>query len=413
MIVIQVISYKIAAMYLEKILYKREVVSLLGIYLDNAATSFPKPDVVMEKMMEYMKNNGATSGRGAYKNAIEADRLVYNCRKMICKVFNGNEPAKVIFTSNVTEALNLVINGFLIEGAHVITSSLEHNAVWRALKTLERDRSIEISTVKCTSEGVTNYDDVEKLIKPNTKLIIFTYASNVLGTIQPIKQIGEIAKKHSIKFLVDSAQTAGAYPIDVKKDNIDILAFTGHKSLLGPTGTGGLLINCDITMKPLKSGGTGGDSKYPYQPDYYPNKYEAGTPNVVGIIGLGEALNYIYSIGIENIRKKEKELIEYAIKRLSIVEEIEIYGPKKPDKIIGVIAFNLKNITPEEISYQLDVQYDIMVRAGLHCAPMAHTIMGTQDIGAVRIGIGYFNKKEQIDILVEALIEIQNEYKHK
>lgn len=386
---------------------------ILGIYLDNAATSFPKPDVVMEKMMEYMKNIGATSGRGAYKSAIESDRLIYNCRKMICKIFNGSDLSKVIFTSNITEALNVVINGFLKEGDHVITSSLEHNAVWRPLKTLERDRGIEISTVYCTYEGITNYNDVEKLIKPNTKLIIFTHASNVLGTIQPIREIGQIAKKHKVKFLVDSAQTAGAYPIDVKKDNIDILAFTGHKSLLGPTGTGGLLVNCDITMNPLKSGGTGGDSKYPYQPDYFPNRYEAGTPNVVGIVGLGEALNFIYSVGIENIRKKEEAIIEYAIEKLKNVKEIEIYGPKKAEKIVGVISFNIKNIKAEEISYELDRQYDIMVRTGIHCAPTAHKIMGTEDIGAVRIGIGYFSEKGHIDILVKALNKIQNDYKLK
>lgn len=386
---------------------------ILGIYLDNAATSFPKPDVVIKKMMEYMQNIGATSGRGAYKSAIESDRLIYNCRKMICKVFNGSDPAKVIFTSNVTEGLNIVINGFLEEGDHVIVSSLEHNAVWRPLKTLERDRSIEISMVDCTSEGITDYNDVEKLIKSNTKLIVFTHASNVLGSIQPIREIGEIAKKHKVKFLVDSAQTAGAYPIDVKKDNIDILGFTGHKSLLGPTGTGGLLINCDITMNPLKSGGTGGDSKYPYQPDYFPNRYEAGTPNVAGIVGLGEALNLIYSVGIENIRKKEEAIIEYAIERLSSVEGIEIYGPKKSDKIVGVISFNIKNIEGEEISYKLDSQYDIMVRTGLHCAPTAHKIIGTGNTGAVRIGIGYFNEKNHIDILVEALNKIQSNYKCK
>lgn len=386
---------------------------ILGIYLDNAATSFPKPDAVMKKMMEYMKNIGATSGRGAYKSAIESDRLIYNCRKMICKIFNGSDPSKVIFTSNITEALNVVINGFLKEGDHVITSSLEHNSVWRPLKTLERDRGIEISTVHCTSEGITDYNDVEKLIKPSTKLIIFTHASNVLGAIQPIREIGQIAKKHKVKFLVDSAQTAGSYPIDVKKDNIDILAFTGHKSLLGPTGTGGLLVNCDIAMNPLKSGGTGGDSKYPYQPDYFPNRYEAGTPNVVGIVGLGEALNFIYSVGIENIRKKEEAIIEYAIEKLKNVKEIEIYGPKKAEKIVGVISFNIKNIKAEEISYELDRQYDIMVRTGIHCAPTAHKIMGTEDIGAVRIGIGYFSEKDHIDILVKALNKIQNDYKLK
>ncbi|WP_123054211.1 aminotransferase class V-fold PLP-dependent enzyme [Clostridium sp. JN-1] len=383
----------------------------MGIYLDNAATSYPKPDAVIQKMMSYMKDIGATAGRGAYKTAIEADRLLYNARSMVCKLFNGKDPAKVIFTSNITDALNMVINGFLKEGDHVITSSVEHNAVWRPLKTLERDRNIEISTVPCTHDGITKASDVEKLIKPNTKLIVFVHASNVLGTIQPIREIGEIAKRHNIVFLVDAAQTAGAYPIDVVKDNIGILAFTGHKSLLGPTGTGGFLMNCDANIIPSKSGGTGGDSSYPYQPDYFPNKYEAGTPNVVGIVGLGEALNFIYSKGIENIRKKEESLIKYAIQKISEVDGIEIYGPRDYKKIVGVISFNLSDIPAEEIAFELDRKYDIMVRVGIHCAPTAHKLMGTQEKGAVRIGIGYFNKKEDIDKIVEALKDISSCYK--
>ncbi|AYD39911.1 aminotransferase class V-fold PLP-dependent enzyme [Clostridium fermenticellae] len=381
----------------------------MGIYLDNAATSYPKPDAVIQKMMQYMKEIGATAGRGAYKTAIEADRLVFNTRKMVCKLFNGNDPSKVIFTYNITEALNMVINGFLKEGAHVITSSLEHNSVWRPLKTLERDRNIEISKVPCTKEGITKASDIEKLIKPNTKLIVFTYASNVIGTIQPIKEIGIIAKKHNILFLVDSAQTAGSYPIDVVKDNIDILAFTGHKSLLGPTGTGGFLINCDsdANIMPSKSGGTGGDSSYPYQPDYLPNKYEAGTLNVAGIIGLGEALNFICSTGIENIRKKEQELVKYALQRLDEIDGIHIYGPKDYNKIVGVIAFNLENIPAEDIAFELDRKYNIMVRVGIHCAPTAHELIGTLERGAVRIGIGYFNSKDDIDKLVSALKNIE------
>lgn len=378
----------------------------MTIYLDNAATSYPKPDIVIDTMANYMKKVGATAGRGAYKNAMEADKLIFNCRKMICKLFNGSDPKKVIFTSNITESLNLVISGLLKRGDHVITSSIEHNAVRRPLKTLERDRGIQISMVPCTSSGITNPADVEKLIRPNTKLIIFTHASNVIGTIQPITEIGKIAKKHHISLLIDSAQTAGAYPIDVVRDNIDYLAFTGHKSLLGPTGTGGLLVNCDTCMSPLKSGGTGGNSKHPYQPEGFPTKYESGTPNVAGIIGLGEALNYIFSVGVDKIRKTEEELVEYALKKLSEVDGIEIYGPKNTQKIVGVISFNIKNIPVEEIAQELDHKYDIAVRIGLHCAPTAHSVIGTVDRGTVRIGIGYFNKKKHIDMLVKALKNI-------
>lgn len=378
----------------------------LAIYLDNASTSYPKPDIVINTMASYMKKIGATAGRGAYKNAKETDNLIFNCRKLICKLFNGSDPNKVIFTSNITESLNLVINGLLKTGDHVIISSLEHNAVRRPLKTLERDRKIQISITPCTITGVTNPADVEKLIRPNTKLIIFTHASNVIGTIQPIREIGKIAKMHKIPLLVDSAQTAGAYPIDVIKDNIDYLAFTGHKSLLGPTGTGGLLINCHTCMCPLKCGGTGGDSRNPYQPEGFPTKYEAGTPNTAGIIGLAEALNYIDSVGIDKVRKKEEELIEYALKKLSSVTGIEIYGPKNAKKIVGVISFNLKDLPVEEVAKQLDTKYDIAVRVGLHCAPTAHTVIDTLNRGTVRVGIGYFNKKKDIDILVRALSNI-------
>lgn len=381
----------------------------MPIYLDNASTSYPKPNVVIDTMASYMKKIGATAGRGAYKNAKETDNLLFNCRKIICKLFNGSDPNKVIFTSNITESLNLVINGLLKSGDHVIVSSLEHNAVRRPLKTLERDKKIQISITPCTTTGITVPADVEKLIRANTKLIVFTHASNVIGTIQPIKEIGKIAKNHKIPLLVDSAQTAGAYPIDVLKDNIDYLAFTGHKSLLGPTGTGGLLINCDTRMSPLKSGGTGGDSKNPYQPEGFPTKYETGTPNTAGIVGLGESLNYLSSIGIDKIRKKEEELVDYALKRLPEVEGIKIYGPRDTKKIVGVISFNLSNLSVEEIARELDSKYDIAVRAGLHCAPTAHTVIDTLDRGTVRIGIGYFNKKKDIDILVKALKSISIE----
>lgn len=382
----------------------------MGTYLDNAATSYPKPDVVIDTISKFMKNIGATAGRGAYKSAITADRLIFDCRSNICKLFNGKDPSKVIFTYNITDSLNTLINGILNSGDHVITSSLEHNSVWRPLKILERDKNVQISKTPCSPEGITDPKEIQKLIRENTKLIVFTHASNVLGTIQPIREIGAIAKKHNIIFLVDSAQTAGAYPIDVQRDNIDILAFTGHKSLFGPTGTGGFLLNCDINLRPLKSGGTGEDSKNPYQPDFLPNKFEAGTLNVAGIVGLGEGIKYISNIGVENIRAKEDKIIEYALERLKEVPSIHIYGPEDPQKIVGVISFNIKDIPGEEIAFKLDQEYDIMIRVGFHCAPTAHKVMGTYEIGAMRIGIGYFNTKKDIDILVSALKNIVDSY---
>lgn len=375
----------------------------MGIYLDNAATSFPKPKEVATAVYDFMVNNGTSSGRGSYKKAMQSDYIVYECRKLIGKLFNFDNPKKVVFTSNVTDSLNIAMRGILKENDHVITSSLEHNAVWRCLKTLERDINIKIDTVECSKDGITNPQDIKKYIKKDTALIVFTQASNVLGTIQPIREIGAIAREHNIPFLVDSAQSAGAMKIDVKEDNIDILAFTGHKSLLGPMGTGGLIINTDIDIKPLKAGGTGGDSAYEYQPDYYPNHLETGTSNVSGIAGLREAIKFLNKEGIENIHNKEKELTKYALEKLETVKDIEIYGPKDCEKMLSVISFNIKYKRPEDVGSILDQKYDIMLRAGLHCAPTVHSVIGTKDRGTLRIGLGYFNKKEDIDKLVEAL----------
>lgn len=375
----------------------------MGIYLDNAATSFPKPKEVATAVYDFMVNNGTSSGRGSYKKAMQSDYIVYECRKLIGKLFNFDNPKKVIFTSNVTDSLNIAMRGILKENDHVITSSLEHNAVWRCLKTLERDINIKIDTVECSKDGITNQQDIKKYIKKDTALIVFTQASNVLGTIQPIREIGAIAREHNIPFLVDSAQSAGAMKIDVKEDNIDILAFTGHKSLLGPMGTGGLIINTDIDIKPLKVGGTGGDSAYEYQPDYYPNHLETGTSNVSGIAGLREAIKFLNEEGIENIHNKEKELTKYALEKLETVKDIEIYGPKDCEKMLSVISFNIKDKIPEDVGSILDQKYDIMLRAGLHCAPTAHSVIGTKERGTLRIGLGYFNEKEDIDKLVEAL----------
>ena len=293
----------------------------MGIYLDNAATSFPKPKEVATAVYDFMVNNGTSSGRGSYKKAMQSDYIVYECRKLIGKLFNFDNPKKVVLTSNVTDSLNIAMRGILKENDHVITSSLEHNAVWRCLKTLERDINIKIDTVECSKDGITNSQDIKKYIKKDTALIVFTQASNVLGTIQPIREIGAIAREHNIPFLVDSAQSAGAMKIDVKEDNIDILAFTGHKSLLGPMGTGGLIINTDIDIKPLKAGGTGGDSAYEYQPDYYPNHLETGTSNVSGIAGLREAIKFLNKDKGMSIEKLPRYYTELE-RRLEIIKRI-------------------------------------------------------------------------------------------
>ena len=380
----------------------------MGIYLDNAATSYPKPENVAKSVYDFMINNGTSSGRGSYKMAMKSDFLVYETRKLIGDLFNFKNYKNVIFTSNVTESINLALRGILKENDHVVTSSLEHNAVWRCLKTLEKEKNISITKVKADEQGYTNPIDVKNSIQKNTKLIVFNHASNVLGTIQPIKEIGKIAKENKVLFLVDAAQSAGVLNIDINENNVDLLAFTGHKSLFGPMGTGGLIVNTNYDIKPLKAGGTGGDSKYEYQPDYYPNKLETGTLNVSGIVGLREAVKFINSETIDKIHKKEKKLVAYALKKLKEVKNIKIYGPQNENDIVGVISFNIDNISAEEVVYSLDMNYDIMVRAGLHCSPNAHELIGTKDIGTIRIGIGYFNEFEDIDKLVLALNDMQN-----
>ncbi len=378
----------------------------MGIYLDNAATSYPKPEQVAKAVYDFMTDIGVSSGRGGYKKAMVADKIVYDTRKLISKLFNQNDPKKVIFTSNVTEAVNMALYGILEENDHVITSSLEHNAVWRCLKTMQRDKGIAVSNVPCDVDGVTNAEEVETLINKNTKLIVFNHASNVLGSIQPVRQIGEIAKKHNILFLVDAAQTAGAFDIDMQRDNIDIIAFTGHKSLMGPMGTGGLAIRENVDIKSIKQGGTGGDSAYPYQVDYYPNKLEVGTMNISGIAGLKSALEYIENEGIKTIHDKEKELRAYAYQSLKKIRGIKLYGPDESKDAAMVISFNIEGIRCEDIAYKLDKNYDIMIRAGLHCAPLAHEVIGTVKTGTARVGIGYFNTKDEIDKLYSALAEI-------
>ncbi len=375
----------------------------MDIYLDNAATTFPKPLAVPQAIYDYIINNGGTSGRGSYEKAILADGLVYQTRRTLAKLFNHADPKTVVFTASVTEALNLALTGILKPGDHVVTSSLEHNAVWRCLKTMERDIGISISIVPATPGGETSSEDVKKAITPKTRLIVFTHASNVLGTIQPIAAIGALAKENDILFLVDAAQTAGVLPIDVQAQKIDLLAFTGHKSLLGPMGTGGLVVNCDVPIKPLISGGTGGDSAYEYQPDYYPNHLEAGTMNVSGIIGLKAALDFLNAEGIANIRNKEDQLMNYALEALQTVPGIELYGPQNATKTVGVIPFNLINHAPEEIAFFLDQQCHVMIRSGLHCAPSAHRLIGTISRGTCRIGIGYFNEPSHIDALINGL----------
>lgn len=380
----------------------------MSVYLDNAATSFPKPEVVYRAVDEFMRKIGVNAGRGAYRQALEADKIIYETRRNLAKLFNVKDVTRIIFTFNITDSINLALKGLLKSGDHVITSSMEHNAVWRPLKTLEKECGVSITAIPCDSNGVLDLQKVQDTITERTKLIVLTHASNVTGTVMPIQDVGAVARENNIWFLVDAAQTAGLYPIDVEAMNIDLLAFTGHKGLMGPMGTGGLYIREGISIKPLREGGTGGDSILEYQPESLPDRYEAGTPNVSGIAGLGAAVKFILNEGIEEIHKKETALTNYALRKLSEIDKVKIYGLQSVIGRVGVISLNIGNLNPQKVGYTLDEKYGIMVRTGLHCAPCAHKTIGTINSGTIRIGLGYFNTEKDIDAFIDAIKEILN-----
>lgn len=378
------------------------------IYLDNAATSFPKPERVYKAVDKCLREYGANPGRSGHKLALKAGRAIYETRELICKLFNIDNPMQVIFTSNATDSLNLAIKGILKEGDHVITSGMEHNSLIRPIKALE-EIGVENTIVKCSKEGIIKIDELKKAIKKNTRLIALAHASNVTGNLIPIEEIGNIAKEKDILFMVDAAQTAGVYNIDVKKMNIDLLACPGHKGLMGPQGTGILYVREGIILKQMKEGGTGSKSESLLQPEIVPDRYESGTPNTPGIVGMGAGVEFILEKGIDNIRRHEEELTEYMLNELKSIKNVKIYGTKDAKKQASVISINIGDLDSSEISYILDQAFDIAVRSGLHCAPLAHKSLGTFEQGTVRFSIGYFNKKEDIDKAISAIKSICEE----
>lgn len=375
------------------------------IYLDNAATTYPKPEQVYDSIMNCMKNYCANPGRAGHKMAMRAAREIYDARENIAKLFNIDNPMNIIFTNNATDSLNLAIKGVVKEGDHIITTSMEHNSVIRPIKSLE-SKGISNTVVKCNEEGFLDVNDIKNAIKPNTKLIVTTHASNVVGTLVDIKAVGEIAKENNILYLVDASQTAGVYSIDVKDMNVDMIAAPGHKCLLGPQGTGILYIREGLSVDILKEGGTGSKSEDLFQPEIVPDRYESGTHNTPGIAGLNEGVKFILEKGIDNIRLHEEELCQYMLDKLEEVPNIKIYGIKDSKKRAAVIAINIGDMDSGEITFILDSEYDIATRSGIHCAPLAHKTLGTLEQGAVRFSLGYFNTKEEIDKAVEALKEI-------
>ena len=377
-------------------------------YFDNAATSFPKPDIVYKSILEAMSEYGANPGRSGHKLALKINRKIYNTRESLADLFQIKDPMNMIFTFNGTESLNLGIKGVLKPGDHIITTSMEHNSVLRPIKYLERF-GIQSTIVEADLLGRINPEDIKNAIKTNTKIILITHISNLTGTIMPVEEIGAIAKENGIIFMVDAAQSAGVYPIDVDTMNIDILAFPGHKGLLGPQGTGGLYIRQGLNVEESLQGGTGSISESLLQPNMSPDRYESGTPNGPGIIGLGAGIEYIKSVGMENIRKHEESLTEYFIEEMKKVEGVKLYGPCDIRQQGAVVSLNIKDYDSSEIAYILDEQYDIMVRSGLHCAPLAHKTIGTFDQGAVRFSFGPFNTVEEIEYGIRSIKEIAKE----
>lgn len=378
------------------------------LYFDNAATSYPKPKKVMEGALRAMQDFGANPGRSGHQLALKASREIFEARELVAGFFNISDPKQVIFTSNGTESLNIGIKGVLQKGDHVITTSMEHNSVLRPIKALEKE-GVEHTIIECRKDGSLPMDQLEKSIQPNTKLLVLTHSSNLTGTLMPIEAVGEIAKARGILFLVDAAQTAGLYPIDVQKMHIDLLAAPGHKSLLGPQGTGILYIRENLWLKTIKEGGTGSKSHDPFQPEILPDRYESGTPNTPGIVGLKEGIAYILEKGRDKFLQHEESLTKYFLEEMEKLDFIEVYGPKDCKKQAPVVALNFRSMDSSEIAYILDSMFDIAVRPGVHCAPLAHKTIGTVEQGAVRFSFGYKTSLEDVKTAVEAIKTIGGE----
>jgi cysteine desulfurase family protein len=374
----------------------------MGVYLDNAATSWPKPESVYLAVDHFMREVGATPGRGGYQQEEEAQRIADETRTSLAQLFHAPDPQSVIFTLNATQAINMTLKGLLSPGDHVVTSSIEHNAMWRPLKALEK-RGVVITTVPCTPDGMLDPVDVEAALRPDTRMVAMLHASNVLGTILPIADIGKIAHHHKALLLVDAAQTAGSYLIDMQTMGIDLLAFAGHKGTYGPPGTGGLVVMPGIHLETWMEGGSGFPSRPETMPDELPLRLEAGTQNSAGMAGLLLGVQFVLEQGVEKIHAHEMRLASQLIEQLQAIPGLSILGPVNTEQRTAVVSITVDDYIPDQLSAVLDKVFGVATRAGLHCAPQAHQVAGTLENGALRFSPGYFNTAEEIDYAVESL----------
>ncbi len=376
------------------------------VYVDNASTSWPKPESVYQAIDEFMRKNAGNPGRGSHSMALAAAEVVDQTRSLLARLFNIPTPERIIFTLNCTDAINIGLKGLLRPGDHVITDSIAHNSLARPLRKLERNGVNVERLLPSFSSGVLSPQAIEAAITPKTRLLVVTHGSNVTGIVQPVRKYGEIARQHGIIFMVDAAQTAGRYPIDVQADYIDLLAFPGHKGLFGPQGTGGLYISSRVDLDTLREGGTGTFSETEEQPEVFPDKHESGTPNTLGICGLGAGVKFIFEQGLAQIRAKEEELTSRLIQGLSQISGVSIYRSPDSAEQTAVISFNIDGYEPTEVGVILDQAFDIKVRTGLHCAPSVHRLIGTFPHGTVRLSPGYFNSEAEMDFVLSAIEKI-------
>ena len=377
------------------------------IYLDNSATTFPKPAVVYDFMCDFYRKHGVNPGRSGFDAALETEEVIMNTRKMLTKLFNGTDYTRLTFSDTATDSLNIVLQGLALQGDHVVTTKLEHNSVLRPLYHLEQDNRIEVTRVPFDSHGYVDPEDIRKAIRSNTKFVIVNHCSNVIGTIQAVEEIGKICREAGVYFVVDGSQSAGAVPVDMKKMNIDVFVFTGHKCLMGPTGIGGSYVMENVSIKQTRFGGTGVRSAQKTHLDEYPYRLECGTLNLVGVAGLNAGVNWILEQGIEKMHEREIMLWNRLRTGVQGLDNVTTYCAESPINKNPVLSLNIKGFDSGDVGTMLDVDYNIACRTGLQCAPLVHEVLGTDKIhGTVRLSIGPFNSIEHIDAAVNAISEI-------